>query len=81
LAASPRPDVVWDAGAIRKSVEALSADSQARPEAQRLIAQIYARTGDSDLRSACQRALQAFDQQAAAAVAQKVSDTVTAPAQ
>jgi hypothetical protein len=81
LAASPRPDVVWDAGAIRKSVEALSADSQARPQAQRLIAQIYARTGDSDLRSACQRALQAFDQQAAAAVAQKVSDTVTAPAQ
>jgi hypothetical protein len=61
LAASPRPDVVWDTDAIRKSVDALSADAYARPEAQRLIAQVYARTGDSELRSACLRALQAFN--------------------
>lgn len=81
LAASPRPDIVWDSDAIRKSVEALSADANARPEAQRLIAQVYARTGDSDLRSVCWRALQVFNQRAAAAVAQKVSDTIAAPAQ
>jgi len=73
LAASPRPDVVWDSDAIRKSVEALSADANARPEAQRLIAQVYARTGDSDLRSVCWRALQAFNQRAAMPVAQAVS--------
>jgi hypothetical protein len=81
LAASPRPDIVWDTGAIRKSVEELSADVNAGPAVQRLIAQVYARTGDSDLRSVCWRALQVFNQRASAAVAQKVSDTVAAPAQ
>jgi hypothetical protein len=73
LAASPRPDVVWDTDAIRKSVEDLSADAHAGPQAQRLIAQVYARTGDSDLRSACWRALQAFNQRPPMPVAQAVS--------
>ena len=73
LAASPRPDVVWDTDAIRKSVEDLSADAHAGPKAQRLIAQVYARTGDSDLRSACWRALQAFNQRPPMPVAQAVS--------
>jgi hypothetical protein len=81
LAASPRPDVVWNADAIRKSVEDLSADPHPAPAAQRLIAQVYARTGDSDLRSACWRALQVFNQRAAPAVAENASDTVAAPAQ
>jgi hypothetical protein len=81
LAASPRPDVVWDTDAIRKSVEDLSADAHAGPEAQRLIAQVYARSGDSDLRSACWRAMQVFNQRAAPAVAQNAPDTVAAPAQ
>jgi len=67
LAASPRPDVVWDADAIRKSVDALSADAHAGPEAQRLIGQVYARTDDADLRTACWSALQAFNQRASAA--------------
>jgi hypothetical protein len=73
LAASPQPDVVWDTDAIRKSVEDLSADAHSGPEAQRLIAQVYARTGDSDLRSACWRALQAFNQRPPMPVAQAVS--------
>jgi hypothetical protein len=73
LAASPRPDVVWDTDAIRKSVEDLSADAHSGPEAQRLIAQVYARTGDSDLRSACWRALQTFNQRPPMPVAQAVS--------
>jgi hypothetical protein len=81
LAAGPRPDVVWDADAIRKSVEDLSADPHAGPEAQRLIAQVYARTADSDLRSACWRAMQVFNQRAAASVAQRTSDAVAAPGQ
>jgi hypothetical protein len=73
LAASPRPDVVWDTDAIRKSVDDLSADVHASPAAQRLIAQVYARTGDPDLRSACWRALQAFNQRTVMPVAQAVS--------
>jgi hypothetical protein len=81
LAASPRPDVVWDADAIRKSVEDLSADPHSGPEAQRLIAQVYARTADSDLRSACWRAMQVFNQRAAGSVAERASDTVAAPGQ
>jgi hypothetical protein len=73
LAAGPRPDVVWDTDTIRKSVEDLSADAHAGPEAQSLIAQVYARTGDSDLRSACWRALQTFNQRPLMPVAQAVS--------
>lgn len=67
LASSPRPDVVWDADAIRKSVDALSADPHAGPEAQRLIGQVYARSADADLRSACWSALEALNQRAPAA--------------
>ena len=81
LAAGPRPDIVWDASAIRKSVDDLSADPHAGPAAQRLIAQVYARTSDSDLRSACWRALQVLDQRAAAAVARNASNSVAAPGQ
>jgi hypothetical protein len=81
LAASPRPDIVWDTDAIRKSVEDLSADVNTGPAAERLIAQVYARSGDADLRSVCLRALQVFNQRASAAVAQKAPDIVAAPAQ
>jgi hypothetical protein len=67
LASSPRPDVAWDADAIRKSVDALSADPHAGVlagiRAQQLIEQIYSRTSDPGLRSACWRALVAFQQQ------------------
>ncbi len=66
LAAGPQPDVVWDSDTIRKSVEDLSADPHASPEAHLLIAQIYARTGDADLRSVCWRALQVVNQRASA---------------
>ncbi|HTC35988.1 MAG TPA: hypothetical protein VK724_21600 [Bryobacteraceae bacterium] len=67
LAAGPRPDVVWDSDAIRKSVEDLSADPNASPEAHLLIAQVYARTGDADLRSTCWRALQVLNERTPAA--------------
>jgi hypothetical protein len=73
LAASPRPDVVWDTDAIRKSVEDLSADAHTSPEAQRLIAQVYARTGDSDLRSVCWRAMQGFKNVSADASTQPIA--------
>jgi hypothetical protein len=86
LALSPRPDVVWDSDAISKAVQDLSADPHAAPQAQRLIAQVYARSADSDLRSACWRALQVFNQRAAPAVAENAPDTLitqpsAAPAQ
>jgi hypothetical protein len=81
LAASPRPDIVWDSDAIRKSVEDLSADAHSGPEAQRLITQVYTRTGDSDLRSACWRALQVFNQRVPATVAQHATDGIAAPGQ
>jgi hypothetical protein len=67
LASSPRPDVVWDSDAIRQSVEDLMVDSHAGPDARRLIAQVYARSGDVDLRLTCLRALRLFDQRALAA--------------
>jgi hypothetical protein len=77
LAAGPRPDVVWDADAIRKSVDDLSTDAHAGPAARRLIAQVYARSGDADVRLACQRALQVFKNASADATTQPIA----APAQ
>ncbi len=82
LAAGPRPDVVWDSDAIRKSVEALSADAHAGPKAQRLITQVYSNATDPDLRTACWRALQAFNQRAPAArEASNAAVPITAPVQ
>jgi hypothetical protein len=73
LAASPRPDIVWDADAIRKSVDDLSADAHAGPAAQRMIAQVYARTSDSDLRLACWRAMQVFKKASTDATTQPIA--------
>lgn len=58
LAASPRPEVVWDPGQIRQSIDALSAESGAPPRVARLIAEVFARSSDSELRFACLRGLQ-----------------------
>ncbi len=58
LASSPSPDVVWDAGAIRRSVSALTSDTNATPKAQRLVSQVCARSTDGDLRLTCLRALE-----------------------
>jgi hypothetical protein len=58
LASSPNPDVVWDAGAIGRSVVALTSDANATPKAQQLVSQVCARSTDGDLRLTCLRALQ-----------------------
>jgi len=58
LAASPRPEVLWNAATIRESVDALANEPLAGPRAWNLIAQIFSRSGDSDLRYACLRSLQ-----------------------
>jgi len=81
LASGPRPDVVWDSDTIRKSVEALSADTHAGPEAPRLIGQIYARSGDLELRSACWRALQILNQRMAPTAAAAREASISAPVQ
>lgn len=67
LASGSRPDVVWDSDTIRKSVEALSADSHAGAEAPRLIGLLYARTDDTGIRDACWHALQVLNQRAVTA--------------
>ena len=56
LASSPSPDVVWDAAAIRRSVSAITSDTNATPKAQRLVSQVCARSTDGDLRLTCLRA-------------------------
>ncbi|HEX4595712.1 MAG TPA: hypothetical protein VH157_15610 [Bryobacteraceae bacterium] len=61
LASSPRPEVVGNIDEILRSVEALSAESDARLRSPLLIAKVFARSGDSDLRLACLRALQHFN--------------------
>ena len=61
LASSPRPDVVGDIDRIRRSVEALAEEPEASLRAPQLIAQVFARSGDSELRVACLRALQRFN--------------------
>ena len=70
LASSPSPDVVWDAGAIGRSVSALSSDANATPQAQRLVSQVCARSTDGDLRlDLPARAATRNDASASAAVA------------
>jgi hypothetical protein len=63
LASSPRPDVVWNTANIVESVEALS--DQKLPRAPQLIAQVFARSEDAELRVACLRALRRLDVQEA----------------
>ncbi len=61
LASGPSPEVAWDAGALRQSVEALSSGVPANPRAARLIAQVFASSSDSELRFSCLRALHRLD--------------------
>ncbi len=58
LASSPRPDVVGNPDEIRRSIEALSVESGASSRAPEVIAEVFTRSGDPDLRVACLRALQ-----------------------
>jgi len=58
LASSPRPEVVVDVDEIRRSVDALSEMQEADLRAPQLIAQVFARSGDSELRITCLLALQ-----------------------
>jgi hypothetical protein len=58
LAASPRPEVVWDSSVIRDSVDTLAREPLAGPRAWHLIAQIFSRSSDSDIRYACLQSLQ-----------------------
>ena len=57
LASSPRPEVVVDVDEIQRSVDALSEMQEAALRAPQLIAQVFARSGDSELRITCLRAL------------------------
>ncbi len=61
LASSPRPEVVWDLSHIRESIEALSSGAPADARAAHLIAQVFARSEDAELRFACLHALQRLD--------------------
>ena len=61
LASSPRPEVFWNAATIRESVDALANEPLAGSRGLRLIAQIFSRSGDSDLRHACLRSLQRWN--------------------
>jgi hypothetical protein len=58
LASSPRPEVVGNIDEIRRSIETLSVDPQAGLRAPQLIAEVFTRSGDAELRIACLRALQ-----------------------
>jgi hypothetical protein len=61
LAASPRPEVVWDAEAIRRSIEALSSSPKPGDQTPHWIAEVFLRTSDESVRLACLRALQRLD--------------------
>jgi len=73
LASGKHPEIVWDADAIRRSVDDLSTDAHAGPAARLLIAQVYARSSDADVRLACRRALQVFKNASADATTQPIA--------
>jgi hypothetical protein len=86
LAASPSPDVVWDANAIGRSVSALTSDANITPKAQSIVWQVCARSSDGDLRSTCLRAFEGRNVPAQASVRALDTDAaiaqpVAAPAQ
>jgi hypothetical protein len=58
LASSPRPEVVGNIDEIRRSIETLSVAPEAGLRAPQLIAEVFTRSGDAELRIACLRALQ-----------------------
>jgi len=74
LASSPRPDVVGNIDEIRRSVEALSEDSQASPGSAPLIAKVFARSADAELRVVCLRALQRLNLEEARNELQRLSE-------
>jgi len=58
LAASPRPDVVANANDLRAAIEALASDPHDGSRSSRLIAAVFARSSNPEIRYACLRALQ-----------------------
>ena len=65
LESSPRPDVVGNVDEIRRSIEALSEEPEPVLRAPHLIAEVFARSGDSEIRVSCLRALQRLNVQEA----------------
>jgi hypothetical protein len=61
LASSPRPEVIRDSAQIRQAIDALSVEPAANRRAPRLIAQVFERSGDADVRMTCLRALHRLD--------------------
>jgi hypothetical protein len=76
LASSPTPDVVWDPDTIARSVAALSSDTAATPQVQRIVSQVCARSTDGDLRLTC---LRAMPSQSASASALALGSQATQP--
>lgn len=66
LASGPKPDVVWDAATIGRSVSAITAESNPSPKAQRIVSEVCARSTDGDLQLTCLRALQRWNAPGAA---------------
>jgi len=80
LASSPRPEVVGNLDEIARSLEALSEASLPGPHAPQLIARVFARSADSELRVACLRALQRLNVEEARNELQRLSqDPGTGP--
>lgn len=65
LASSPRPEVVGNADEILQSIETLSEEADMKSGAPQLIAKVFIRSGDSELKVACLRALQRFNREEA----------------
>ena len=57
LDSSPRPEVVWDTDEIRRSVEALAEVQDGGPRVAQLLAAVFARSGEPEIRLACLRGL------------------------
>jgi hypothetical protein len=58
VASSPIPEVIRNPSEIRQTIDALSEEAGASPGAAHLIAQIFSRSSDYELRTTCLRALQ-----------------------
>ena len=65
LASSPRPEVVRKPSEIQKTIDALSIEPDVSPRASGLIAKVFTRSEDSDVRFTCLRALRRLNVQSA----------------
>lgn len=80
VAASPNPEVIRNSSEIREVIDDLSAEVGVNPASAHLIAQIFSRSSDYELRTSCLRALKLSSAEQARDELRRISQDANTPA-